>query len=131
MNRFRQSFQTRRWFNIVLSWVLLLGHLQLQVHGATEVHRICSEHGTVEHLDSGSAEGPADAHEESESESESEHGTACSGDCLQVAVADSGQSWSISRAVTRGQVPMAERAIPPVRGPPLGFAPKTSPPVFA
>lgn len=127
MYRFRHSRQVQRLFSILLSWLLLLGHLQLQVHGATAVHRICAEHQAVEHVDVDGAEPEADGHDESESE----HGTACSGDCLQVAGVDGGQTWSVSRAVTRGQLPVAERANLPVRGPPLRFAPKTSPPVFA
>lgn len=106
-----------------LAWVS--GTVGPQLHHVFVQHVLCEEHGVVEHASSRARE-VADT--PSIQEDESDHGEICALECVQ-RFAPSVRAPGPQIALEGGYpapIPLVDPAAP--RGPPLRYAPKTSPP---
>ncbi len=111
-------------------WVV--GSMCVQLHEALYVHVMCAEHGVVEHVESGQRVGPDGGEGPSLAVlPTADHGEACTDHALP-SVPPSLPGLIVSTAPTLAlpaPAPLVDQGAP--RGPPLGYAPKTSPPVCA
>jgi hypothetical protein len=121
---------------VLIGWacvVWVVGSSGTQLHAVLYTHVICAEHGVVEHA-ADAAVATTSAHDEGpsvRSADESAHGEACPFDC----VPSSAALIPISAPALAYVITFAETSLVPLAGapcgPPLAYAPKTSPPFVA
>lgn len=120
-------------FMALLAWTMGLG--ARLVHRVEVTHVVCAAHGALMELGEESAEGstevasPSDAGGDPDDDDHGEHDHDCSLDGVSaVALASAPPALGFPWAFARAHDDRAAR-LPLARGPPLAFAPKTSPPV--
>jgi len=126
MDRFRTRFAHLFLFLGLATWVVGLGARQL--HAFESVHTICPEHGELIDMEPGSAQAHAATAQISAEPAAEDHGH----DCALQAVVTFATVITPVPVVTRGKrIPLSspDTRSDPARGPPLAYAPKTSPPL--
>ncbi len=121
---FRVSNRYRPIATMLLCIAWLFGGVLGELHHVIEAHVVCAEHGVIEH----DVEAATDADADGDAD---EHGDQCQDDLVPaLPVPIPGQA--ISLAATDTPLPITPLVDGfSARGPPLSFAPKTSPPCLS
>ncbi len=107
----------------LLAW--LLGALSIRVHQIQVMHAVCADHGEVIELTEAPAQSDRDPARSAPEAHDHDHG--CPLDSLADDPGEQEETVLPLPAVRASTVPLLARAQAP-RGPPLSYAPKTSPP---
>ncbi len=108
----------------LVAWVVGVG--ARYVHAASETHQVCAEHGEL--VDVAHDSQPSDQLQITSAVPDGDHSHDCA---LQAMPGFAIQVTSTAPLVLPKQIAKSERSVrtDPARGPPLAFAPKTSPPL--
>jgi len=127
-----RRLRAQRLFRLYVGLLCVLwigGTLNIQLHDALYTHVVCADHGVVEHGTEVHAEAADHDGTSITEEDASEHGEACPmqgvpsfAPTVPAAIASSAPMVSPTTPS-----PLVDPAAP--RGPPLAYAPKTSPPI--